>query len=753
MNDHLIGFFRERAELFPFERRVDLERFLVDNQQDPDILPVPSKLFSAYDSEMQGYGFPVTRSEPVEELEGKLLKWLEEEVKARRDQGPKGRVEDAFRAYRTHALKLAQNALQSSILSDYHTIFWLLHSQQASRLFGNLPRLAEAMAADGARDQNDTLKYVVFAKWTQAVRELIPEITSQRGLAPGFDDRRLRFVRLIADNPLIASEEFINNDFKELRTYFAGSARRDFAAFNQWIVDNRSLLQQLFDTNPVFRRAITLLGYPDVGSPLVILDRRVQQLLVDQLGQPWPDQQFLETFCTRLIEYFVVHQLRRGILWMPASTAGDALGDQDSAMRALRPMDFGRRGVVEAVVYRFGLVYDITEFTQTLGDAARGGKTEEQTSYLQMLGFQSQLAEVAKRHHLQFEKFLGDGAFYTSRRAIRTCEAALDIQQYYSAMRSKGFVFNKGMRIAINYGYYRLLPMKVSAEGGDIKEFYGPGVVELSRLTTGKATKTIEDVQHLLITMGYDESEVYRFFQPVLRDVDTSEDVLRQREFYAYVNAHGNLINEGIVASLPFIKELSSEIAADREVLYRMRTVWATYIGFSMGTSGMYAGARLLGSVNLKGIGNMEVAELVRLSTDQAEISPVEDEQTLMPLLQQERNRSTAQRISGGEFVSAPSELVVCESYLNDGLVILIGEWDAAAGEVRRPIRLGVDEAERYGLFLPLSAETVLTQTAAYQKLYEELSQFETLPAFSISTIHENGSFSAFIIGETVQRI
>ena len=751
MNDHLIGFFREKADLFPFDRRVDLERFFTDNQQDPAILPIPSKLFSAYDTEMQGYGFPITRSAPLDELEARLLKWLQDEIIARRDSGVRQRAEDSFRAYRSHALKLAQNALQSSILADYHTIFWLLHSQQASRIFGNLSRIAGT--SDGGREQIDAMKYILLAKWAAAVREMIPEILSQRGLAPGFDDRRIKFVRLIADNPLIASEEFINEDFNELKAYFAGSARRDFGAFKQWVDENRSLLRQLFDSEAVFHSAITMLGYPGVDSPLILLDRRVQQLLIDRLGESWPDHQFLESFSTRLIEYFVVHQLRRGILWMPASSASDGVAGQDGSTRSLRPMDFGRRGVVEAVVYRFGLVYDITEFTQTLGDLARGGKGDEQTSYLQMLAFQGQLAEIAKRHRLQFEKFLGDGAFYTSRGAIRTVQAAIDIQQFYSTARAKGFAFNKGMRIALNYGYYRLLPMQVSTEGGDIKEFYGPGVVELTRLTSGKATKTIEDVQHLLISMGYDESEVHRFFQPVLRDVDTTEDVIRQREFFAYVNAHGNLINEGIVASIAFAKELANEIAGDREVLYRLRTNWATYIGFSTETSGTYAGIRILGSVSLKGIGAMDVIEVVPLTAEIAEIEPVEGEHNLVALLQQERNRSTAHRIVGAEFHSEPSELVVCESYEDDALVILVGEWDGSAAQIRRPIRLALEDAERYGLSIPLSAETVLSQIATYQKLYEELSHYETLPSFPISAIYDNKNSSAFIIGETVQRI
>ena len=60
---------------------------------------------------------------------------------------------------------------------------------------------------------------------------------------------------------------------------------------------------------------------------------------------------------------------------------------------------------------------------------------------------------------------------------------AIEIQRFYSEMRRKGFAFNKGLRVALNYGYYRLLPMKTSFDSNErITEFYGPGIVELSRL-------------------------------------------------------------------------------------------------------------------------------------------------------------------------------------------------------------------------------------------------------------------------------
>jgi hypothetical protein len=342
--------------------------------------------------------------------------------------------------------------------------------------------------------------------------------------------------------------------------------------------------------------------------------------------------------CRRVLEFLIVHHLRKGIFWLNTTPGGEHVSEDGKTTysRAMRPMNFGRRGVVEPIVYRFGLVYDITSFTQTLGEAARGGKEEENSSYRQMLEFQRELADITRRHGLQFEKFLGDGAFYTARQALRATHAAIDIQQFYARMRARGFTFNKGMRLALNFGYYRLLPMQISDDGTEIMEFYGPGIVELSRLTTGKATKEIEDIQHLLLAHGYNQNDVLQFFAPLSR-LDRSDPSPQQREFYAYVNQSGHLVNEGIVVSIPFLKQLSEELADDRQKIYRLRASWGMYLGFPSDQTGSYIGIRILGAVSLKGIGNVDVGEIARFTHSDAEISLIDDERAFIQLLESER--------------------------------------------------------------------------------------------------------------------
>jgi hypothetical protein len=745
VHENLIQFLRQRQEAFPFRRNIDLRQFLNDAIGGAaELLPVPAKIFLIDELEPKGFGFAVTKSPTVDELETRFQKWLEEELTARSDATARRR--DLLSGYRDHLVKLARNAQESSVLADYHAVFWLLHTQQIARAFATFMR--KTIDAGMSREEADRLKYALHAKWTNAVRDALPV----KG-----------FVQLVLDNALIAGEEFISPDLRELRSYVQGYLRRDFNDFRKAFDTLRTTATTLLAKDRMLRRAVSLLGYPESLAPHVValLDARVWQLLGEHPSFKAPSElSMIDTAARKLLEFFVVQSLRRGIIWMTTTAEGENIAEDNSGTmysRAIRPMNFGRRGVVEPIVYRYGLVYDITSFTETLGEIARGGKGEEQSSYRQMLEFQRELAEITRKHGLQFEKFLGDGAFYTSRRATRTAHAAIEVQQFYSNARAKGFAFNKGMRVALNYGYYRLLPMQVSADGTQIMEFYGPGIVELSRLTTGKATKELEDIQHLLLAHGYDQNDVYRFFAPLSRSVDHTDASEQQREFYAYVNENGHLINEGIVVSIPFLRQLSTEIEEDAQKIYRLRAPWNVYLGFpsSIERSG-YIGIRLLGSVSLKGIGMQDIGEIVWLSEQEAEISLIDEPKPLLQLLQQERNRSAARTMNAAAMHDTEvgtADLVVCEAHAQSGSapVILVGEWDPVSEEVRRPIRLDEVQAERYGLAVPLTAQAVESQSIAYQKLYRTLSRIETLPSFSVDAIRHNTNFNGFIIGATVE--
>ncbi|MBW3672414.1 MAG: hypothetical protein KY432_12175, partial [Acidobacteria bacterium] len=433
--------------------------------------------------------------------------------------------------------------------------------------------------------------------------------------------------------------------------------------------------------------------------------------------------------------------------------------------RSTRPIDFGRVGVLDPIVYRFGLVYDLSSFSQTLGEIARGGVKKEIHSYRQMFLFQKKLDTITSGHLLKFEKFLGDGAFYTTRRALRLINAAVRMQQLYGALRSSGFVFDKGLRIALNYGYYRLLPLGAqSASEQPLVEFYGPGIVELSRLTTGKSTQAIAEIQQYLIAHGYSEKEVVRFFAPVMKSASGEPERDRDREFYAYMDPNGNLVNEGIVASMSLIEQLTIELQEANIVdLQSVDCSWGRYVGFNPGIEGIASiGCRLLGQVALKGLDKVEVAEIVPFTGERCTIEPLDSSEGLLAVMRQQymdamqhdRAPATTVRSSEDQYESAAEGIVLCSVANADDSLVMLGRWSRKRNLLERPVRLtGSDLQQLLGLEQPLRAATIETRKHSLCDLYRKLAEHENQPSIPIEPLRKRPQFQGFLLGEQVEEL
>jgi hypothetical protein len=220
---------------------------------------------------------------------------------------------------------------------------------------------------------------------------------------------------------------------------------------------------------------------------------------------------------------------------------------------------------------------------------------------------------MAASHRLKLEKYLGDGAFYSAREAWRLVVVALQIQRYYQQALTAGFPFDRGLRLALNFSHYRLLPI----QGGQVSEperyeFFGHGVVELTRLTTGKSMREIEEIKMLLVNLGYNETSVHRFFAPLAAgDHDVIDKREERRRFYAYVNRNGSLVNEGIVVTEQLVKRLAAEEAGQRA--YPLRFAGHGYVALplELPDGRIFAGLRKLGIVKLKGLDPVPLYELV----------------------------------------------------------------------------------------------------------------------------------------------
>jgi hypothetical protein len=740
------------------------------------LLPKPYKIFPADETQSPALGFPVADAPVLRELEAKLDRWLAEEVawQAGRQQAAKEKAQLACTAYMTQLMRLAENALMSNLLSDYHAVFWLAHSFDLSRQFSSIPRRVSSFDTQIGRTQGDAFKYRIFAKWASDTREAMTQLATKASpILDGEEQRGLQFFRLLTDDVLILTEEFIGPDLRELRSFVNGYLRRDFQAFRDSIERMREIALDLLHRDRTFRAALPLFSSHfssnDQGIPMALmLDTRFQNFLFDQnaiqAAVTREDREQFQLIARRLREFAVLNQLRRGITMMTVTADKQIVSADKRATaysRSTRPMDFGRPGVVDPMVHRFGLIYDISNFTETLGNIRRGGRKEEISSYRQMLLFQRKLDSIAGRHLLQFEKFLGDGAFYTTRRALRLIRAAVEIQRCYADVRSDGFAFNKGVRIALNFGYYRLLPMKGSGNER-ITEFYGPGIVELSRLTTGKASREIDEFASFLLTHGYDPAKVQAFFAPLAHGVDVIDHTQHAREFYAYVNNSGHLVNEGIVASFPLLQELSNELIAEGQQLFRLRAPWATYIGFAPSLTGLeYVGVRLIGNVSLKGLDDVDIGEIVPFAPGDVEATPLDGTEPLVLAIRQEfhQERDRALPIAR-EFDTTTSEqaleseLLVCLHRHPDGSEndVIIGEWDPRSDNLRRPLRFPRGDFLRlFALKGELNAELFATRRDTVRDLYTRLS--DRTPSDAVPLADFRDQYATFVLGAVVEKL
>ncbi|MFP5246503.1 MAG: hypothetical protein ACLGH0_07390, partial [Thermoanaerobaculia bacterium] len=383
----LSSYLASRPDAATFLLPTDLERTLRELFPRPDsLLPDPFRIYPADETQAPVLGFPVVDAPVLKELDAKLDRWLAEETAAQVNRAAsKEKAQAAFAAYTGQLLKVAENALVSNVLTDYHSVFWLAHSMDVARQFASIPRRINAIDTQAGRALGDTLKYRIFGRWVSETREQMSQLAARvASLLEGDEQRGLQFFRLLQDDVLIFTEEFIGPDLRELRSFVTGYLRRDFQAFRESFERLRTMANELLRNDRTFRAAIPLFGAnADNGITLaLLLDPRFETFLFDQpAAQNAVTREEREQFhliARRVREFAVLNQLRRGITWMTTQSDGqivsaDRRSETTTYSRSTRPMDFGRPGVVDPMVHRFGMIYDISNFSETLGNIRRGG--------------------------------------------------------------------------------------------------------------------------------------------------------------------------------------------------------------------------------------------------------------------------------------------------------------------------------------------------------------------------------------------
>jgi hypothetical protein len=617
----------------------------------PDVerwLPRPGVSFLEDEGATPIRGFPYLLSPELAALRAALERFVlaEEELQAAvflRRSAPRQPYQAAWDRYRALLLKAVENVTISSYGRGFPAIFWLQHSLVVARLLKESPRRILRLDLGTGRAHGDTIKYRVLERYLDRVLTETYDLVSR--LADDTEEvEEELFPRLLSrmrDNVLIFSEDHVGPDLAELASYFNGYLRLDgrdllrrlqlFADWQARLLASdaplRDTVRHLLAPSPAANpaaapdpatRARELLNRPGWVSYLSIRpDYPAERLLPAHLVRVW------ESLLVKLKEFELFHGLRRYLL--PVEREGQALvcrsgaaarilgGRQELRLSpATRPLDFMAPWVVDPQVSRFGLIYDLTDFSEIISLLRRSGTEVQDESFRRMFRFQRRLNRLAAANRLKLEKYLGDGAFYSSRHALNVLVGGVLVQRAYRQAIAEGFPFDRGMRVALNHGQYRLIPIDTGPGGPERYEFFGHGLVELSRLITGKATRELEEVKTMLVAQGYPEATVYRFFSPLLqRKVETIEPRHESRPFYAAINANGNLVNEGIVATEPFVAHLDQELrrgggfrrARDGELGY--------VVVCTEEAGGLLVGLRKMGLAHLKGLDRIPVYEVV----------------------------------------------------------------------------------------------------------------------------------------------
>ena len=276
MDSPLVNYLSARPDTAAFLLPQELQRNVDELfPRTGTLLPQPYKIFPADETQSPTLGFPVAEAPVMKELDAKLDRWLTDEVLCQVNRQPdaKEKAQVSFAAYLAQLMRVAENALLSNLLNDYHAVFWLAHSFDLARQFCTIPRRVSAVDVQAGRTQGDGLKYRIYSRWATETREAMTQVAAKAAaVLDGEEQRGLQFFRLLQDDVLAFTEEFIGPDLRELRSFVNGYLRRDFQSFRDGYERLRTVATETLQKDRTFRASLPLFGAnPDHGISLALL--------------------------------------------------------------------------------------------------------------------------------------------------------------------------------------------------------------------------------------------------------------------------------------------------------------------------------------------------------------------------------------------------------------------------------------------------------------------------------------------------
>jgi hypothetical protein len=589
-------------------------------------LPTPYPIYGQDDEQVVTYGYPVLRSDGIRKLQRNLDTLINLEVdyrlvSSRDDHADKRVVMTERDRFHRSLLMILENVFMNDYSRGMAEVFLLFLTGDIVRSLSRVPKMVRLADRDGGAGAGDDYR--------QAVAAILATLIQRAAHGASDRLRKLAQVRLtpkispvlgiICSEQILLTENQPSLEMDSLDGYLRTRFRYDGPTLTATLEHSIGRLSQLMARRSELGGLLALAAGTsiDLTDPTSLLEPRLLKALdradlLDPIGLSRSQARLCRDLGMSLKSVELLAALRRRILPMEQRSTQLVLSEPSSKgpiAPTTRPFDFTAPGVVDNSVRRFGLVYDLTNFTAVLEDVRKKGRLAEEKALQFMYVFQNRLEEIRLDHRLIFEKFLGDGAFYSSRRALRVLAAACDIQLLYDRLRRSGFPFDQGIRLAMNHGVYRLLPMLDSDREIRRFEFFGHGIVELARLTTGKSTRDIAEIAEFLIHSGYDASEVDGFLAPIAK-VRSTEKPSRFRTYAASLDRRGELQNEGLVLTIDFVEHLETELEVRSFTEVTQHDARWLLFPIDPERPGPYQiGLRYLGVARLKGLAPLELAE------------------------------------------------------------------------------------------------------------------------------------------------
>jgi hypothetical protein len=591
-------------------------------------VPQPYWLYSDAEQNPLMLGYPLRVSALWETFVRDLGRLIDAEIAyrsalAHRQEVSKALLVEQRRLMVAKITEILENTYQHDYGQRLPEVFFLVLTGECAARLAVATRALASSSPELRPQAVDEIRYATaqrLADVTHRARtQALDRLRQTEALQPTPASRL--FLDLLRDDVLPFAEVRLGPDFRELTSYLQGHLKLDANRFRALFRTTSEQLEALRSQDPSFDNVLAAM---DPEAPRLPADRLLFSKAVLDLLEIWKHpgtprlsadmRRLLAELALRCKRFEVIGALRDRVVPINergARTVAEVNGRVVQLSSSTRPFDFTLAGVLPSAVRRYGLLYDLVEFTQLLEELRRRGRASEELAIRQMVRFLARVDEIRARHRLKFEKFLGDGSFYSARSASAVFLAAAELRLLYENTRQQGFPFDRGLRIAANVGTYHLLPMVSASVDRPHFEFFGHGLVELARLTTGKTTHEVEDIADFLIASGYDLHRVIEFLEPV-RHAIRFADILKDRPYAAYIAENGELVNLGGVVTEGLLRDLEGEWGdlpmAEGEAF---GTRWLLLATQADGQSAPWVGVRWLGTARLKGLEPTPVAELV----------------------------------------------------------------------------------------------------------------------------------------------